>query len=93
MLTTALINKELRSMKIQETKLLASLEILKNMSPAQELAVELHQKCCTRNEKCVFRYEPSWNSLEHKKWLEKAEILLKITTAETVLNVLWITKD
>lgn len=92
MLTERDINRELKSIKEREERLLASLETLKNMSPAQELAVELHQGNCNPDTKCSFRYEGSWNGLEHKAWLEKAEMILKITNAETALHVLRVIK-
>lgn len=71
----------------------AAMELFKNMTPAQELACELHDYNCRQGEKCNFRYEVSWNAPEHRRWLEKASIALQFADSVTILNIIHATKD
>ncbi|MBC9705313.1 MAG: hypothetical protein H9W81_10140 [Enterococcus sp.] len=91
--TKTKIYKELAEIHSREESLQASLKLLQNMTPEQELAFELHEYNCRRGDNCKFRYEMAWSFGEHKHWMDKAVKVSQFAEARHILAILHITQD
>lgn len=81
--------------KIAEAKAeLAKLENEKDkfdgLTPAQQLATELHTIRCNWNhtDGCSWLYEDLWTGYAHAQYLEKAVNILDVTDLDTALKVI-----
>lgn len=89
------INK-LREQLAQEE---AQLEEFSQLTEAQQLAVELHDRTCTlpHQDRCAWEYETAWgegnHGWTHQHYLEKAEKLLALTTRENISTILTVIKS
>ena len=88
--------EEIEALREQLEKEEAKLADFKKLTPAKQLAVELHESQCHWNhtDGCFWFYgrdddAQNWESDRTRKdYLEKSEALLKITDYETVIKII-----
>lgn len=70
-------------------------EYINLLSEDKKLAIELHKNLCHSNhtDQCSWYYEKNgleddWNRHEHKKWLDKAKEILKVSDFSTACAII-----
>ena len=70
-------------------------EYINLLSEDKKLAIELHKNLCHSNhiDCCSWHYEINglehdWNGYEHKKWLDKAKEILKVSDFNTACAII-----
>jgi len=86
---------QLREQLAQEE---AQLNEFNQMTEAQQLAVELHDRTCTlpHEDMCAWEYETRWSKSRgwtHDHYQEKAEKMLAMTTRENISEIITIIKS
>lgn len=95
MKTLKAVKEELHALEVKVSKLQKEKEFLENLTQDRRLAIELHTSFCDRDHEgampgsCNWHYEihsgvHDWEQYEHKRYIEKANKLLKITNANNI---------
>jgi len=93
MATTDALNEELAKAQEEVERIQQEIAEREALSEDKRFAVDLHDATChaDHTERCGWFYEHGpnvWNNGTHKRYLDKANEILKVVDAETTMKVL-----
>ena len=96
MTTRAELTTKITQLRNEITKAEQKVGDFEKLTPAQELATEIHKAFCqaaTYDDGCMWGYEKKWDAYNHDRYLKKAIRILQITDLKTAVEVIGLIKS